>query len=83
MMFSASAESKQVSTDQSWVGFILWIDERLKQLANMLEKFVPLDVSNVGMAERLEQPANMPEKSVPLDVSNVGIDERLKQLANM
>ena len=59
MMFSASAESKQPSTDQSWVGFILWIDERLEQLLNMLEKFVPLDVSNVGMAERLEHLLNM------------------------
>ena len=77
MMFSASAESKQVSTDQSWVGFILWIDERLEQPANMPEKFVPLDVSNVGIDERFMQPANMLEKFVPLDVSNVGMDERL------
>ena len=59
MMFSASAENEQPSTDQSWVGFILWIDERLEQPANMLEKSVPLDVSNVGMDERLKQPANM------------------------
>ena len=33
--------------------------ERLGQLLNMLEKFVPLDVSNVGMAERLGQLLNM------------------------
>ena len=49
----------------------------------MLEKSVPLDVSNVGIDERFMQPANMPEKSVPLDVSNVGMDERLGQLLNM
>ena len=56
--------------------------ERLGQLANMPEKSVLLDVSNVGMAERFRQPANM-EKFVLLDVSNVGMAERLEQLLNM
>ena len=53
------------------------------QPANMPEKSVLLDVSNVGMDERLGQLLNMLEKFVPLDVSNVGMAERLEQLANM